>query len=178
MTWNTTWKGGYDETLIASHNDKLSAAKIAEAVNGKHGTSFTRNAVIGRIHRLGLNRDKPKPVASKVAPIRTKERLAVGVGAQVQAIRRKRKVSPPAPIEEVFTPRTVDLPSHRKTILDLKAMECRWPDEDRNDDGLHTFCGCRTADASSYCPTHAELSKGQGTASERNALGLVRRAAA
>src|SRR3569623_1679603 len=57
-------------------------------------------------------------------------------------------------------------------------MECRWPDEDRNEDGQHTFCGCATMDGSSYCPAHAELSKGQGTASERNALGLLRKAAA
>jgi len=166
----------YDDLLIALNGEKLSAAKIADQINQKHGTSFTRNSVIGRIHRLGLIKTKKAPIA-KPAPMKRNHRLTVGVGAQVQAIRRKIKAAP-LPVEDVFEPRVVAIESNRKTILELRAMECRWPDEDRNEDGQHTFCGCATMDGSSYCPAHAELSKGQGTASERNALGLLRKAAA
>lgn len=77
-----------------------------------------------------------------------------------------------------FVPRVVRTDSRRKTILELGAMECRWADDDRNADGLHTFCGNRTGDGSSYCPAHAELNRGVGTPSERNAVNVLRKAAA
>jgi GcrA cell cycle regulator len=153
-------------------SDGLTTKRIAEELG-----HVTRNAVIGKATRIGLAGTRRSGPQKQGRPISVKP-IGRVVGSQVQAINRRKK---PAPVivEEVFTPRTVDLPSHRKTILDLRAMECRWPDEDRDPEtGWHTFCGCRTADASSYCPAHAELSKGQGTASERNALGLLRKAAA
>jgi len=64
--------------------------------------------------------------------------------------------------------------SRRVTVLDLKAMECRWPDDDRNEEGLITFCGCRTVDGSSYCTEHKALARGVGTVSERNAVKTLR----
>jgi GcrA cell cycle regulator len=149
----------------------LTTKRIAEELG-----HITRNAVIGKATRLGLAGTRRSGPQKQGRPISVKPAGRV-VGSQVQAINRRKKPVP-AITEEAFTPRTVDLPSNRKTILELKALECRWPDEDRNEAGQHTFCGCVTADASSYCPAHAELSKGQGTASERGALGLLRRAAA
>lgn len=171
--------GVWTEDRTSKLRSMLSAgasyAEIAASINADTGSRLTRNACIGKATRLGIS-GATNLVRAKPAPMKRKQRLTVAVGAQVQAINRKRRA--PVLIEEAFQPRTVNLPSHRKMILELRAMECRWPDEDRNEDGLHTFCGCRTADGSSYCPAHAELSKGQGTASERNAPGLLRRAAA
>jgi hypothetical protein len=100
--------------------------------------------------------------------------LASGIGAQVQAINRKKKPRAPALIKEPFTPCTTDVVSRRVSILELRAMECRWPDEDRNEDGVITFCGNRTADGSSYCPCHAALAVGPGTQSERSAIRNAR----
>lgn len=152
-------------------DEGLTTKRIAEELG-----HITRNAVIGKATRMGLAGTRRSGPQKQGRPISVKP-IGRVVGSQVQAINRRKK---PAPViaEEAFMPRTVDLPSHRKTILDLRAMECRWPDDERNEDGMHTFCGYATADASSYCPAHAELSKGQGTASERNAPSLLRRAAA
>ncbi len=165
------WTDERIEKLKQLWKKGLTTKRIAEELG-----HITRNAVIGKATRLGLAGTRRSGPQKQGRPISVKPAGRV-VGSQVQAINRRKK---PAPViaEEAFTPRTVDLPSNRKTILELRAMECRWPDEDRNEGGLHTFCGCATMDGSSYCPAHTELSKGQGTSSELNALGLLRRAAA
>lgn len=148
------WTDEQDDLLRANYG-KMYGKDIAALINETTGSKFTRFAVVARAQRLGL-----------IVP-----------GSRTIPFRQK-KEPVPVVVEEKVTSRVADVFSKRKTILDLRAMECRWPDDDRNEDGLHTFCGCRTADASSYCPAHVELSKGQGTASERNAAGLLRREAA
>jgi len=98
---------------------------------------ITRNAVIGKATRMGLagtRRSGPQKQGKPISRIKPAGRI---VGSQVQAINRRKKVHPVF-VEETFQPRTVDLPSHRKTILDLRAMECRWPDEDRKEAGQQT----------------------------------------
>ena len=171
------WTDDQTKTLKSMLLAGAAYSEIAAAINAETGSSFTRNACIGKATRLGIS-GATNLVRAKPTPMKRKQRLTVGVGAQVQAIRRKIN-APPTPVEDVFEPRIVAVESNRKTIFELRAMECRWPDEDRSEEGQHTFCGCATMmDGSSYCPAHAELSKGQGTASERNALGLLRREAA
>jgi len=141
------------DAMLRQKKGTIPEKELVELLNWTFGAKFSRFAVVARAKRLGLpNRGRRKAPAVAAKP--------KAVIPAPQIVRREEALS------------------HRKTILDLKAMECRWPDEDRNEDGHWTFCGCRTADASSYCPAHAELSKGQGTASERNAPGLLRRAAA
>lgn len=76
------------------------------------------------------------------------------------------------------TPEPATDGSRHLTILELRAMECRWADADRNKDGLHTFCGRLTPDGASYCAKHAALSRGTGTVSERAAVNFLRKAAA
>lgn len=147
------WTDEQDE-LLRTNYGKMYGKDIAALINETTGSKFTRFAVVARAQRLGL-----------IVP-----------GSRTIPFRQKKFVEPKVEASKV---ETESVSSHRKTILDLRAMECRWPDEDRDPEtGWHTFCGCRTADASSYCPTHTELSKGQGTASERNALGLLRKEAA
>lgn len=179
----TNWTDERVDQLKALWSKGATASEIAAELGG-----VTRNAVCGKIDRLGLsgksraekiraarNFRAPRPQAPEV---KSKSLLKVGVGAQVQAINRIKKAASPELIKEDFTPRVVDVPSHRVTILEVRAMECRWPDEDRNEDGVHTFCGNPTEDASSYCPAHAALAIGQGTASERAALSVLKREAA
>lgn len=154
-----SWTPEQDELLRSKHSE-MPLSELVELINWTFGTNYSLHSIKNSVKRLGLTgRGWRKAPAAKKAKSSPKQTTA-------------------ARTEEVFKPRTVDLPSHRKTILDLRDMECRWPDEDRNEDRAWTFCGCRTADGSSYCPAHAELSKGQGTASERNALGLLRKEAA
>ncbi|BEV43948.1 GcrA family cell cycle regulator [Afipia carboxidovorans] len=168
----------YDDELVSLSRCGASCSQIAALINEKHGTSFTRSSVIGRLHRLGVNEKARDPAyrtakIARLAPVRKSERTTVAVGPQIQAINRMRqKRAPSSSIEETFTPRTAEVPSRHVSILELKAMECRWPDEggDPKKGIPHTFCGCRTADGSSYCAAHKALAWGNGTASERAAI--------
>lgn len=168
----------YDDELVSLSRGGTSCSQIAALINEKHGTSFTRSSVIGRLHRLGVNEKARDPAfrtpkVAKLRAVKTSDRVTVAVGPQIQAINRMRqKRAPSSSIEETFTPRTAEVLSRHVSILELKAMECRWPDEGGDPEkGIqHTFCGCRTTDGSSYCAAHKALAWGNGTASERAAI--------
>ena len=149
-----TWTDQQVRQLKKLRAEGLSAREIANKLGG-----MSRHAVIGKIRRLGL---APRvPSDQRMGRVITTARATKAV------------------LEETFKPRVADVASRRIPILDLKAMECRWPDEDRNPDtGLHTFCGNRTGDGSSYCPAHAALSQGPGTSSERAVDPMPRERAA
>ena len=59
--------------------------------------------------------------------------------------------------------------SLRLPLVDLEPHQCKWPVNDREEDGQHLFCGLR-ADKGPYCRHHTERSTGLGTPSERRAL--------
>lgn len=56
---NSPWNSQNEEVLVVLYTEKKSARWIASALNGMGYLSITRNAVIGKIHRLGL---PPRPV--------------------------------------------------------------------------------------------------------------------
>src|SRR5882724_9154297 len=70
MTFTGKWPTEHDDALKEFFVQGMSFAKIAAEINARfRGASYSRNACIGRAHRLGLTKaDKPKP---KKAP-RTK----------------------------------------------------------------------------------------------------------
>jgi GcrA cell cycle regulator len=141
------WTDERVETLKKLWLDGLSASQIA-----KHLGGVTRNAVIGKVHRLGLSGraapsqptrpvfKAPRParpvVAAQPAPRRMVEQTAV---VAVAAPR------PPAWIEEPGT----------ATVLTLGAHMCKWPIGDPSTDSF-TFCGRRSADGP-YCVEHARI---------------------
>lgn len=153
------WAPEHDD-FLRQHRDKFSARAIAALLNEKFGTTFSRQAIGARFFALGLS--VPKHGCD---------------GPLVQKINARKRAGGPPIVIDKFKPRIADVISRRVPLLDLRAMECRWADEDRNEVGLHTFCGHPTADGSSYCPAHAEINRGRGTASERAALDTLRSAA-
>lgn len=149
-------------------NGAGSYADTAAAINAATGSLFTRNACIGKAKRLGLS----GPAKQPVTPIVRRHRP---IESSIHRILRK----PAGQAEpDAFVARAADVVSRRVPLLDLRAMECRWPDDDRNEDGHHTFCGNPAADGSSYCGPHTNLSRGQGTASERAVAPVSKREAA
>jgi len=175
------WPDEHVEMMRRLRRSKASFSDIADALNTKFGTAYTRNSIAGRAKRMGLcTAREVKPVQEKSEAIEVKkgDRLSVAVGAAVQMINRLKSGDVPRVSQDGFVPRVVEVLSLRKTILELRAMECRWADEDRNADGLHTFCGNRTASGSSYCPAHAELNRGVGTPAERAVLDMLKGIAA
>ncbi len=134
----TLWHGG------------LSATAIAERLGG-----ITRNAVIGKVHRLGLAGRK------KGARARSRPRGNTSFDKSRRPLRQRpaRRSSaragkrPKARIPPTLTPP----PENRITAGTLTAFTCRWPEGDPKHADFH-FCGRVKAPAGPYCPHHAAVS--------------------
>ena len=103
----------------------LSASQIA----GRLG-EVTRNAVIGKVHRLGLS---GRATTSRIKSHRPRQRMAT---AKRQTRARAQPTGNPAvralyhPDAEPFVPVADELViplAERKTIRTLKESSCRWP---------------------------------------------------
>jgi GcrA cell cycle regulator len=130
-----------------------SASQIAKALGG----GVTRNAVIGKVHRLGLSgRAAPsQPARATFRPARP--RPAQPVMAQPSAPRRIEAVAPrpngPVPPTPPAPP-IVDLPG-TATVMTLGAHMCKWPIGDPSSREF-SFCG-RRASEGVYCVEHARV---------------------
>ena len=156
------WTDEIVEQLKQHWIDGKSASQIA----GLLGNGVTRNAVIGKVHRLGLAGRAKTPSASIPRP----RRLAFPAGAWVAAPR----LSSPAPrmmrgatafalapealseLESQEEFESVVLPmSLRVTIVELKESMCRWP---LGDPATSEFRYCGSPAASGpYCTYHGGL---------------------
>lgn len=129
----------------------LSSAQAAFVLNERFGTSFTRNSIIGRSHRLGLGiKDKPKAV--KIArPKVSKERVSVA------KIRQNGggglKLIHSTAFAEMAALRCIEIIPLNLTFEQLGSNDCRYPYGDSD----FRFCGHAKGAASSYCPGHKAL---------------------
>lgn len=124
----------------------LSASQIAKQLGG-----VTRNAVIGKVHRLGLSGR-----ATPSQPQRTTfkaPRAPRPVSSTPAAPRRVAEPShQPQPRQTVYR---VEGPGSA-TVLTLGAHMCKWPIGDPSSDSF-TFCGRRSDDGHPYCVDHSRV---------------------
>ncbi|MBR0557224.1 GcrA cell cycle regulator [Ciceribacter sp. L1K23] len=160
------WTDERVERLKKLWAEGLSASQIAAQLGG-----VSRNAVIGKVHRLNLpGRVKaggtssvaratkrpaapqrsqtfnPRPVAARPAA-RPANALVSKDGAEFEGVEETR-----------FSPANdVIVPISKKLILtELTERTCKWPIGDPTKDDFH-FCGCEALDASPYCSYHGKL---------------------
>ena len=118
----TTWTDERVETLKKLWGDGKTASQIAEILGG-----VTRNAVIGKAHRLNLSkRASPLPVT------------------------RKQKVNP-----RIETPSHVSK-GKSISLLEMKERSCRWPNGDPKKADF-SFCGLDALPGIPYCGEHASV---------------------
>ncbi len=148
------WTDERVETLKKLWSEGHSASQIAKQLGG-----VTRNAVIGKVHRLGLSgratpsrpvkrpprlaRPKPRVQAdgSVVTPKPAAPKVAVTTAAEKEAV-----VSlPPMPLAD----------GEAATIVTLRDSMCKWPIGDPADPKF-AFCG-RKATSGPYCAEHARV---------------------
>lgn len=119
-------------------DDGLSASQIANEI----GDGMTRSAVLGVIHRLGIQRGT--------------------IVARVQPIVRKpsRRVHTPNPEAEPPQPK----PSCTEVacvggvaLVDLRDHHCRWPLGDPREIESFRFCGEHHAAGKPYCEGHCDV---------------------
>ena len=141
------WTDERVELLKKLWQDGLSASQIAKQLGG-----VTRNAVIGKVHRLGLSgRAAPSKPARTVfkAP-----RPARPVSAAPSAPRRIAEPAPMTPVQ-ASPVRYVEESPGMATVLTLGAHMCKWPIGDPSLDSF-TFCGRRSSEGP-YCHEHSQI---------------------
>lgn len=159
MDWN-------DETIAELRrmwSEGMSASQVARQLGG----GLTRNAVIGKVHRLGLSGreapSRPRSLGGRPPGSKTQNRTAA-VAAPASAIVAAIAASPAKPAAIVVAP-PLPLPRPAEvceekasaTILTLGEHACRWPigDPDQGDFG---FCGARRLGRGPYCEGHSGVS--------------------
>ncbi len=138
MTWTTE----RIELLKAHFTAGLSCGQIARTMG------MSRNAVIGKLNRLGLSRPKavgPRPAERKKAPEFRRPRLVTHNPAM--ALRLDPFVAEDeAPISSAA----------RCSLLELTAAKCRWPIGDPGSASFR-FCGTTQTAGLPYCAAHARM---------------------
>jgi GcrA cell cycle regulator len=127
-----------------------SASQIAKQLGG----GVTRNAVIGKVHRLGLSgRAAPsQPARATFRPSRP--RPAAPPTQAPSAPRRIESLQPRAVAAPSVPAPMPDLPG-TATVMTLGAHMCKWPIGDPSSNEF-SFCG-RRASESVYCVEHARV---------------------
>jgi GcrA cell cycle regulator len=134
------WTDARTERLKALWADGRAASEIA-ALLGK----VTRNAVIGKVHRLGLA--GRKTTSRKSVPRRTSPRCSGLRQPPARFVRPATSLLPPPPPPAA----ALMLP-----LRQLRGDQCRWPVGDPREAGFG-FCGCRKAAGVPYCAYHAAI---------------------
>ena len=152
------WNEERVDLLKKLWTDGLSASQIAARLS----QGVTRNAIIGKVHRLNLQGRavQPRIVTPRTTtprePRKPREKPTPGLpalpGANGKAlVPYREKLPEPVPV------RLVDLPQGgRVTILHLSDKTCKWPIGDPGSEEF-CFCGHGPRHGSCYCEYHARL---------------------
>jgi GcrA cell cycle regulator len=149
------WTDERVEQLKKLWAEGLSASQIAGRLGG-----VTRNAVIGKVHRLGLSgrattsrmkshRARPRSVSTNTAKRAVKSRFGTVGNPALRALYHPDAEAYVPPAEELEIPL-----AERKTIQMLTETSCRWPIGDPQTPDFH-FCNRSKVPGLSYCEHHA-----------------------
>jgi GcrA cell cycle regulator len=141
-----TWTGERVDQLRNCVVAGLTCSQIAAEIG------VTRNAVIGKINRLGLSPARPAGVPARPCPPRVRPpRLST----QRRLLRLISSKAPGIADDVTLALATVDS-TQRCSLLELAQGKCRWP---INDPGTvdFAFCGNEAIAGFSYCAGHARI---------------------
>lgn len=165
------WPSEHSDVLRDYFRKGLSYAEIGREINARFGTAYTRNAVAGRVKRLGLT--APARITSpSIVP-------ALPSGACL--------IEPSRPALNLnFPPKSAMQPSRVKLrcvgvqprlvqLVELAPDDCRYPYGGERDGETIAFCGHPRQAGSSYCAPHTRLAHRSGGASARSGGPVVLR---
>jgi GcrA cell cycle regulator len=142
------WTSERVELLKHWFNAGLSCSQIAGQIGA------TRNAVIGKLHRLGLSRP-PGVGASRLEPrdpSRPKAMRRKPWRLSIHAQREMLRAAYPGASGQGLT---IESP-HKCSLLELSQAQCRWPISEPGAEDFG-FCGNTAAEGLSYCIGHARI---------------------
>ena len=168
MNWrvDTSWTDERVERLKALWKDGLSASQIAKDLGG-----VTRNAVVGKVHRLGLSasggfsRPAPAIPSARPAPPPPQRTRLHPAGNRVYLTSEDRPLPPPKPDEIAVAPRAWETREFGECAFpieqpDGEILSCCNPGPERA-----TWCYC----ADHWKLMHQEVATGKGWSEERRA---------
>ena len=156
------WTDERVELLRKLWAEGLSASQIANQLGG-----VSRNAVIGKVHRLKLSargrassaqpRAKKAPAAgSAKTTVRPAARTVATVSVGATALAAQFDAEPVArqvlrPAQDVVIPISRNL-----TLIQLTERTCKWPNGDPLSESF-SFCGNEAGESGPYCSYHSRV---------------------
>jgi GcrA cell cycle regulator len=144
-----TWTPERIEQLQSFVVAGLSCSQIAAQIG------VTRNAVIGKIHRLGLSPVRPPGAVARTCPPRARDPRAARPHRRLRLLWSNGAATP----EADAGPDSVES-TQPCSLLDLAQGKCRWPVSDAAGNGRaadFVFCGNPAIEGLSYCAGHARM---------------------
>lgn len=132
------WTNELVEELKQLWEKGLTTGEIGKALG------VTKNSVVGKAHRLGLN--------SRPSPIRRNDEEEETVNVETAPVEKKKPVKKAAPPKKEVEKKAEKL----FTVSDLTSTSCRWPIGDPKDENFH-FCGKEALPDKPYCAEHAAI---------------------
>lgn len=143
------WTDERVELLKKLWADGLSASQIAAELGG-----ITRNAVIGKVHRLGLSGRAKSPSSASPRPRKARSSSHM---MRVQRPQIRGNTALAYDYDVAPEPELIEIPEHqRKTLLQLNEKTCRWPVGDPGSTDFY-FCGGEAAPDLPYCTHHSRV---------------------
>ena len=168
-----SWTEDRVDVLKKMWGEGKSASQIAKELGG-----VTRNAVIGKVHRLGLSNrsggaspakpaakekatakpkaaEKPKaspdPKPTTLAPAKVipRPKLVVTAGQPLPPQPSANEISP----EALASVREVEKKANKLSVMQLTERTCKWPVGDPATDDFW-FCGLTVQQGKPYCEAH------------------------
>ncbi len=165
-----SWTDERVEVLKKMWGEGQSASVIAKELGG-----VTRNAVIGKVHRLGLSNRVTSTTAKPAAKVKAKVEVKAKSAAPPQAAAAPENVRitppavrkiipagqplPPQPSANEISPEAlakvseVEKSAKRISLMELTEKTCKWPVGDPATDDFW-FCGLGVKTGKPYCEAH------------------------
>ena len=155
--YSSAWTDERVAIAMKMWQDGESASFIADTL----GAGLSRNAVIGKIHRMGLfSRDKGRKQGQRYYPdnqSQPRPRAPQGESARTESPRVERQRLPSGALNPYLIPDAesdLAIPvEQRKTIQQLTSRTCKWPVGDPGSVDFF-FCGAEKEIDTPYCRSH------------------------
>ena len=148
------WSDERVELLKKLWSDGLSASRIAAALGG-----ITRNAVIGKVHRLGLSGRAKSASAAASHQRKAHSSSSYALCMSRASIRGNTALAHVYDYDAKATPEPVEniIPiGQRRSLMELTGQTCHWPIGDPGSSDF-IFCGGNTVAGLPYCAYHCRI---------------------
>lgn len=137
------WNEELEQNLIKLWNQGVTTAEIGRILG------VTKNSVIGKSHRLNLQKRESCIKYKEEIESTDKEIISENESIKDTKVEKVSSKSTVTPSKEIKKEKLI-------TLMDLEPGMCHWPVGDPKDEDFH-FCGCKTHHGRVYCDYHHSI---------------------